>query len=201
MAEALRPATADSDGITNLWQFNDLYIAAAVGDELWIIDQHTAHERVLYEQILRRIQDKRPESQRLLFPESIDLEARDWEVFESSTEILTSLGFEVRPFGARTVLLEGSPTGLRMKNPVLLFRRVLEDLENARKGGEDLTRAAAASMACRSAVMSGDRLTREEMQGLFAQLMHTENPFSCPHGRPTMVKIPILDFDKKFCRA
>lgn len=201
MERALRPSSADSDGVTNLWQFNDLYIAAAVGDELWIIDQHTAHERVLYEQVLRRIQDNKPESQRLLFPESIDLEARDWDIFESSAEILASLGFEVRSFGTRTVLLEGVPTGLRMKNPVLLFRRVLEDLENARKGGEDLTRAAAASMACRAAVMSGDRLTREEMQGLFAQLMHTENPFSCPHGRPTMVKIPILDFDRKFCRA
>ena len=201
MEEALRAAPAESDGVTNLWQFNDVYIAAAVGDELWIIDQHTAHERVLYEQILRRIQDRKSESQRLLFPESIDLEARDWDVFESSAELLAAIGFEARTFGKRTILLEGVPNGLRMKNPVILFRRVLEDLENARHGGEDLTRAAAASMACRSAVMSGDRLKLEEMQMLFAQLMHTENPFSCPHGRPTMIKIPIIDFDKKFCRA
>jgi DNA mismatch repair protein MutL len=107
----------------------------------------------------------------------------------------------VRPFGQRTILLEGIPTGLRVKNPVLLFRRILEDLEIAKRGGEDQLKAAAASAACRSAVMSGDRLKPEEMQALFARLMHTENPFSCPHGRPTMVKIPIFDFDKKFCRA
>ena len=193
--------TPIADGVTNLWQFNDLYIITAVGEELWIIDQHTAHERVLYEEILKRMQAGTPETQRLLFPESIDLEAREWDVFESSGELLASLGFEIRPFGTRTVLLEGVATGMRMKNPVLLFRRVLEDLETARRAGEDLTRAAAASMACRSAVMAGDRLQLEEMQGLFARLMHTENPFSCPHGRPTMVKIPIAEFDKKFCRT
>ncbi|MEW5873952.1 MAG: DNA mismatch repair endonuclease MutL, partial [Candidatus Zixiibacteriota bacterium] len=198
--DASSASPSEHDDITNLWQFNDLYIIAAVGEELWVIDQHTAHERVLYEEILRRIHERKPDIQRLLFPESVDLEAREWEVYESSAELLASLGFEVRPFGSRTVLLEGIPTGLRLKNPVLLFRRVLEDLESARRGGEDLTRAAAASMACRSAVMSGDRLNLAEMQGLFARLMHTENPFSCPHGRPTMVKIPIADFDKKFCR-
>jgi DNA mismatch repair protein MutL len=201
MAAALRPTPDATGTVSNLWQFNDVYIAAAVGEELWIIDQHTAHERILYEQILRRIHDRKADTQRLLFPESIDLEAREWEVFSESEELLSGLGFEAREFGARTVLLEGIPTGLRAKNPVVLFRRVLEDLENARRGGEDLTRAAAASMACRSAVMAGDRLKPEEMQALFAQLMHTENPFSCPHGRPTMVKIPITDFDKKFCRA
>jgi DNA mismatch repair protein MutL len=201
MEAALRHDPGATDTVSHLWQFNDVYIAAAVGEELWIIDQHTAHERILYEQILRRIHDHKADTQRLLFPESIDLEAREWEVFTESGELLGSLGFEAREFGTRTVLLEGIPTGLRAKNPVILFRRVLEDLEYARRGGEDLTRAAAASMACRSAVMAGDRLKPEEMQALFAQLMHTENPFSCPHGRPTMVKIPITDFDKKFCRA
>lgn len=200
-APEARRAPFEADGVTNLWQFNDLYIVAAVGDELWVIDQHTAHERVLYEEILQRIHSRKPDTQRMLFPESIDLEAREWETFESSLELLATLGFEVRAFGTRTVLLEGVPTNLRVKNPVTLFRRVLEDLDSAQRGGEDMTRAAAASMACRSAVMSGDRLKPVEMQTLFARLMHTENPFSCPHGRPTMVKIPILEFDKKFCRA
>lgn len=187
--------------ISNFWQFRDLYIVTVVGEELWVIDQHTAHERILYEEILRRAMRRKPETQRMLFPESIDLEAREWQVYEQAVEIIISLGFEARPFGQRTVLLEGIPTGLRVKNPVLLFRRILEDLEIAKRGGEDQLKAAAASAACRSAVMSGDRLKPEEMQALFARLMHTENPFSCPHGRPTMVKIPIFDFDKKFCRA
>ncbi len=185
----------------NFWQFRDLYIVTVVGEELWVIDQHTAHERILYEEILRRALTRKPETQRMLFPESIDLEPREWQVYEQAAEVITSLGFEVRPFGQRTVLLEGIPTGLRVKNPILLFRRILEDVEIAKRGGEDLLKAAAASAACRSAVMSGDRLKPEEMQGLFARLMHTENPFSCPHGRPVMVKIPIFDFDKKFCRA
>ncbi len=190
-----------ADGVTNLWQFNDVYIVAAVGEELWVIDQHTAHERVLYEEILGHIHSRHPDTQRLLFPETFEIEAAEWETFESSEELLAALGFEVRPFGSRTVLLEGVPNNMRIKNPVHLFRRVLEDIDQARRGGEDITKAAAASMACRSAVMAGDRLKHEEMQTLFARLMHTENPFSCPHGRPTMVKIPFLEFDKKFCRA
>ena len=190
-----------ADGVSNLWQFRDLYIIAEVGDELWVIDQHTAHERVLYEEILIRVQKRAPETQRLLFPESIDLSPSEWQSYESAGEILATLGFEVRPFGDRTVLLEGVPTGLRIRNPVLLFRRILDDIEMAQRAGADLTKAAAASAACRSAVMAGDRLKLEEMQTLFARLMHTENPFSCPHGRPTMVKIPISDFDRKFCRA
>ncbi len=195
-----RPSALVAD-ISNFWQFRDLYIVTVVGEELWVIDQHTAHERILYEEILRRAMRRKPETQRMLFPESIELESREWQVYERAAEIIASLGFEARPFGQRTVLLEGIPTGLRVKNPVLLFQRILEDIEIAKRGGEDQLKAAAASAACRSAVMSGDRLKAEEMQALFARLMHTENPFSCPHGRPTMVKIPIFDFDKKFCRA
>lgn len=198
--DALTPPRHVPD-VGNYWQFRDLYIVTVVGEELWVIDQHTAHERILYEEILRRALNRKPETQRMLFPESIDLEAREWQVYEQTGEIIATLGFEARPFGQRTVLLEGIPTGLRVKNPVILFRRILEDLDVAKRGGEDMLKAAAASAACRSAVMSGDRLKPEEMQALFARLMHTENPFSCPHGRPTMVKIPIFDFDKKFCRA
>ena len=195
-----RPSAQVAD-ISNFWQFRDLYIVTVVGEELWVIDQHTAHERILYEDILRKAMKRKPETQRMLFPESVELEMREWQVYEGAEQIITSLGFEARPFGQRAVLLEGIPTGLRVKNPVLLFRRILEDIEVAKRGGEDQLKAAAASAACRSAVMSGDRLKAEEMQVLFARLMHTENPFSCPHGRPTMVKIPIFDFDKKFCRA
>lgn len=201
-AQSSVPTSATSvPDVSNFWQFRDLYIVTVVGEELWVIDQHTAHERILYEEILRRAMKRKPETQRMLFPESIDLEPREWQVYEHATDVMTSLGFEVRPFGQRTVLLEGIPTGLRVKNPILLFRRILEDLEIAKHGGEDQLKATAASAACRSAVMSGDRLKPEEMRALFARLMHTENPFSCPHGRPVMVKIPIFDFDKKFCRA
>ncbi|HSH00069.1 MAG TPA: DNA mismatch repair endonuclease MutL, partial [candidate division Zixibacteria bacterium] len=197
---SLTHAAMQADGVTNLWQFNDVYIATVVGDELWIIDQHTAHERVQYERLLRRMDERKVESQQLLFAETVELEPAVWPVFEESQATLNALGFQVREFGTRTVILEGVPIGLRVKNPVTLFRRVIEDIETARRAGEDLRKAAAASTACRSSVMAGDRLKTGEMQALFAALMHTENPFSCPHGRPTMVKIPIDDFDKKFCR-
>ena len=110
------------------------------------------------------------------------------------------MGFGVRPFGQRVVLLEGVPTTLKHKNPVTLFRWVLDDLTAAAKAGEDLKKRAAASYACRAAVMAGDRLTVPEMRMLFRRLFECQSPFVCPHGRPTLVRIPMIEFDKKFCR-
>jgi len=204
-----KPATAteraeddigDTAGVDDLWQFNNLYILARVGDDLMVIDQHSAHERILYEEILAALDGAPPQSQRLLFPESVELEAFEYETFEKNTGIFSGMGFAVRPFGQRVVLLEGAPTGLKQKNPVALFRWVLDDVVSAVKAGEDLKKRAAASYACRAAVMAGDSLTQPEMRALFRQLFECKSPFVCPHGRPTLVRVPMIEFDKKFCR-
>ena len=194
------PSVIDTRGIDDLWQFNNVYILARIGDDLMIIDQHSAHERVLYEDILRTLDGGPAQVQRLLFPESVELQATEFETFEQHAGIFTAMGFAVRPFGQRIVLIEGAPSGLKQKNPVALFRWVLDDLVAAVKAGEDLKQRAAASYACRAAVMAGDPLTGPEMRALFRRLFECENPFVCPHGRPTLVRIPIIEFDKKFCR-
>lgn len=190
----------ETAGIDDLWQFNHLYIMARVGEDLMVVDQHSAHERILYEEILARFDGAPPESQRLLFPESIELEAYEYETFEKNIDIFAEIGFAVRPFGNRVVLLEGVPVGLKQRNPVGLFRWVLDDLVSAVKAGDDLKKRAAASYACRAAVMAGDPLTRPEMRAIFQQLFECTNPFVCPHGRPTLVRVPMIEFDKKFCR-
>jgi len=200
VSEGIGQEIGSTEGVENLWQFNNLYILAHVGDDLMIIDQHTAHERILYEEVLRKLDGEPPQSQQVLFPESVELEAFEYETFQNNPGIFTSMGFAVKPFGQRVVLIEAAPVGLKQKNPVSLFRWVLDDLTAAIKAGEDLKKRAAASYACRAAVMSGDSLTVPEMRALFRRLFECENPFVCPHGRPTMVRIPMIEFDKKFCR-
>lgn len=190
----------ETAGIDDLWQFNNLYILARVGDDLMVIDQHSAHERILYEEILAGFAGVKPQSQRLLFPESIELEAYEYETFEKNTGIFVEMGFAARSFGNRVILLEGVPVGLKHRNPVSLFRWVLDDLVSAIKAGDDLKKRAAASYACRAAVMAGDPLTRPEMRAIFQRLFECKNPFVCPHGRPTLVRVPLIEFDKKFCR-
>ncbi len=196
----LRPEIGDPRGVEDLWQFNNLYIMARVGDDLMVIDQHTMHERILYEAILAKLDGSPPETQRVLFPESVELEAYEYETFEKNIEVFIKMGFAVRPFGPRIVLIEGAPSGLRQKNPVNLFRWVLDDIVTAARAGEDIKKRAAASYACRAAVMAGDSLTLPEMRSLFRRLFECKNPFVCPHGRPTLVRIPMIEFDKKFCR-
>jgi len=198
--DSVKHDIGDTAGIDDLWQFNNLYILVRVGEDLMIIDQHSAHERILYEEMLDKLNGAPPESQRVLFPESIELEAFEYETFEKNTAIFSNIGFTVRPFGQRVVLIEGAPVALKQKNPVTLFRWVLDDLVAAVKAGEDLKKRAAASYACRAAVMAGDSLTQLEMRALFRQLFECRNPFVCPHGRPTLVRVPMIEFDKKFCR-
>lgn len=190
----------ETAGIDDLWQFNNLYILAPVGEDLMVVDQHSAHERILYEEILGRFDGATAQSQRLLFPESIELETYEYGTFEKNIDIFSEMGFAVRPFGNRVVLLEGMPVGLKQRNPVSLFRWVLDDLVSAVKAGDDLKKRAAASYACRAAVMAGDPLTKPEMRAIFQQLFECKNPFVCPHGRPTLVRVPMIEFDKKFCR-
>ncbi len=203
-APAPMPATenalGDVSGIEDLWQFHNLYILARAGEDLLIIDQHSAHERVLYEEILAKLEGAPPETQRLLFPESLDLEVIEYDTFEKNQGLLRNMGFSVREFGDQVVLLEGVPTGWKQKNPVKLFRWVLDDIIAAEKAGEDLKKSAAASYACRAAIMSGDPLTLPEMRALFRRLFACKNPYVCPHGRPTLVRVPMIEFDKKFCR-
>jgi DNA mismatch repair protein MutL len=183
------------------YQFAGVYIVAPVRDALIVMDQHTAHERILYEAVAERINVELTVTQNLLFPISIELEPAAYETFEPNQDLFSRAGFLVRPFGHRTVLLEGAPAVLRGKAPDRYFREVLDELASELKKGRDRLTALAASFACKAAVRAGDLLNEAEMAALFDQLFATRNPYSCPHGRPTVVRIPKEELDRKFGRA
>ncbi len=189
------------DGIRLIGRFADLYLVLQAGNDLFIVDQHTAHERVLYEEAVKRIDNQALVGQHLLLPVQVELSPEQLAVFTEASEILNRSGFVVSPFGGRMVNIETVPLILTRRSPETVFRKVLDDLSSLRAGGYDLKKAIAQSVACRAAVMSGDRLTDEEAVGLLHRLLQCENMYSCPHGRPTFIRISQTDLDRQFGRC
>lgn len=190
-----------SDGFNLVGRFANLYLLLQSGENLYIVDQHTAHERVLYEETLDRIENQSLNGQNLLFPVQIELSPEQLAVFEESLEMLNRSGFKVSEFGGRTVNIEAVPIVLARKSPEKMFLKIIDDLASLRKAGCDLIKAMAQSIACRSAVMSGDKLSDQEATHLITSLLNCRDKYSCPHGRPTFIKISKDDLDKQFGRG
>jgi DNA mismatch repair protein MutL len=190
-----------SDGIRLVGRFSDLYLVLQAGDDLYIVDQHTAHERVLYEEILKRIESHSVVGQMLLLPVQVDLNPEQLAVFDEALPLLNQSGFSVTHFGGRMINIESVPTILARKSPEKMILKLIDDLSSLRKAGQDMKKAMAQSIACRGAVMSGDRLTDNEAVGLLIRPLQCENKYSCPHGRPTFIRISRPDLDKQFGRA
>jgi DNA mismatch repair protein MutL len=182
-------------------QFDRTYIIAHADDALLILDQHTAHERVLFEAVLRGLHADLTTTQSLLFAQSLELDAELFAIFEAQSDLFLRAGFQARVFGTRTVLLEGAPAVLGGKSPERCFREVLDSLASELRSGRDRLSAMAASFACRAAVRSGDLLSETEMAALFEKLFQSQEPLTCPHGRPTAVRIARSELDRKFGRA
>ncbi|MDD3730803.1 MAG: hypothetical protein PHU88_00290, partial [candidate division Zixibacteria bacterium] len=192
---------AEPEEISLTGKFADLYLLCKTGDKLYIIDQHAAHERILYEDMLRRLDNHAVVAQQLLFPVPVELSPEQLACFEEFMDLINRSGFTVSAFGGRMVNIEAVPTILGRKDPEIIIRQILDDLAALKKAGQDIKKAMAQSLACRAAVMAGDRLSDEEALGLVRQLMHCENPYSCPHGRPTFIKVSREDLDRQFGRC
>lgn len=190
-----------TDGFNLVGRFANLYLLLQSGENLYIVDQHTAHERVLYEETLERIADQSIHGQNLLFPVQVELSPEQLAVFDESLEMLNKSGFMVSEFGGRTINIEAVPLVLAKKSPEKMFLKIIDDIASLRKAGCDLIKAMAQSIACRSAVMSGDRLNDQEATHLISSLLNCRDKYSCPHGRPTFIKISKEDLDKQFGRG
>jgi DNA mismatch repair protein MutL len=185
-----------------LGQIHDSFIIAAGRDGLWIIDQHVAHERILFEKVLRQQAEGRVERQQLLMPILLELTAGQQIEYARIADELERAGFDSEPFGNRTLAVKGAPAGV---GPADIERLVFEILEIAeselRKVSlDDLRRAMAASIACRAAIKINMRLDQSKMAWLLNELAATECPMSCPHGRPIALRYSTRDILKSFHR-
>ena len=171
-------------------------------DKLYFIDQHAAHEKVNYERLINAHREKKVYSQRLSPPLIVSLSAAEQEVFYGSEEIFKQLGFEVSHFGGKDFALHTVPMELYRKDETGLFMDILNDLclRGNIKGLPGAVERVCASVACRSAVKGGDVISKEEMEQILDDLLTLDNPYHCPHGRPTMFSVTRTEIEKRFKR-
>jgi DNA mismatch repair protein MutL len=185
-----------------LGQIHDSFIIAAGRDGLWIIDQHVAHERILFEQVLAARSKGGVESQRLLVPHVIGLSAAQQIEYARIADELNTLGFETEPFGNKTIAVKAAPAGIGPADIEKVMFEILEIAEKElRKASlDDLRRAMAASIACRAAIKINMRLDHAKIDWLLRALAATSCPMSCPHGRPIALRYATRDILKNFHR-
>jgi len=185
-----------------LGQLRESFILAVNDEGLWIVDQHVAHERVLFEKILREREVERVQRQQLLMPMLIDLQPHQMVLFARIAEELERNGFEAEPFGPRTIAVKAAPVGLAGKELERTLMEVLEQTEREAQSQnlETLRTRIAASIACHSAIKVNMPLDAKRMEWLLAELAKTEHPTSCPHGRPIALRYSWKDIQKAFQR-
>lgn len=191
-----------SDGkplIVPLAQIMNTYILAESGGNLLLIDQHAASERIVYETVLKAIQTGKEISQRLLTPMVIHLSASEVKALEENRETLDGAGFVIEPFGKGSHALRSIPTVLGVAQGESAFRNILGDLGRmapSKKVGLDVIWR----VACHTAIRAGEPLSENQMRSLVSELLRTESPYTCEHGRPTMVGLSPVDLEKLFKR-
>ncbi len=183
-----------------IWQVHNKYILSQINNGIAIIDQHVAHERVLYEEALQDMDQNKGSSQQLLFPATQEFSADDYTVLVDIIPSLNTLGFRLREFGPQTVLVEAVPTGMRGGSEGIILKEIIDYYRENRVFDYSPSKRLAASYSCKAAVKAGDPLTEEEMRVLVDRLFATENPFYCPHGRPIIINLSIDELDKRFER-
>ena len=197
MEEVARLAPADD---SLYWQFNHTFVFIQVRGGVVVIDQHAAHERIIFDRGMRLLEDAASPSQQILFSIPIDLSLRELEVFRSSRDVFQKLGFTLEPFGGTSILVRGYPQGIRNWSDGRLLLQIFDDILADRAPGDTHTEKLVASYACRSAIKAGQRLSLEEMKLLADQLFAVENPYSCPHGRPTIHRLSLDEIERWFHR-
>jgi DNA mismatch repair protein MutL len=198
-----RPVTDDAIlPMKPLGQFRHTYILAVDQDGIAIIDQHVAHERVLYERIYERLTSGRLQSQRMLTPLVFELDASQVAGIEAHMADLERLGFEVAPFGGKSVRVSAMPSLIGVQDVEPTLRALGQDLEGFDRAGrvDDVLKHIAATMACHAAVKANDPLPLEKMQFILDELHATAYSTVCPHGRPVMLRITRREIEKSFQR-
>ena len=186
-----------------LGQVSSSYIVAVNSEGLWLVDQHVAHERILFEQHLQARRAGQVTGQRLLVPLMIELSPRQLVIAEQISEELAANGFEVTPMGPREVAVQAAPAPVSAPDVERLLREILDSVEreNQAISIETLQAKIAASTACHAAIKVNTPPDPPRMEWLLTELAKTECPMSCPHGRPVVLRYSMRDIEKAFKRA
>ena len=182
-------------------QFNKMYILAEYEDILYIIDQHAAHEKILFEKYLKNIEEGDIVVQQLLVPILIDLTTDDYCYYDENSEIFSKAGFIIENFGGNTISIKEVPYFLGKLDARNLFMNILDNIKSLGSGKTtEVKYNRIATLACKAAVKANNYLNNAEMEKLINDLRYLDDPFHCPHGRPVIIKFTNYDLDKKFRR-
>ena len=178
------------------------YIILEIGQEMYILDQHAAHERIMYEKVKKNYySDEVKDSQLLLLPDVITLTHKEMDIAKENIPMFEKAGFTLEEFGENTIKLTGVPTICLDLDTKELFLETLDEINTvARTAKQEKEEKFIATVACKSAVKANMALTREEVEKLMDELLKLPNPFTCPHGRPTVIKMTKYDIERKFAR-
>ena len=178
------------------------YIIVEIKEDLYIIDQHAAHERIMYEKIKKNYyNDTNKDSQLMLLPDVITLTNKEMGIYKDNKELFVKAGFIVEEFGENTLKLSGVPNILLEVETKELFMESLDEINTvARTAKQEIEEKFIATVACKAAVKAHMVLAREEVEKLLNELLMLPNPFTCPHGRPTAIRMTKNDIEKKFSR-
>ena len=196
------PTLASLSTLKPLGQIRNSFILAVNEDGLWIVDQHVAHERVLFERVLKQRAAQRVESQRLLMPIVSELSPAQQAVFAEISDELQHNGFEAEPFGARSVAVKVAPAGVEAAAVETMLHELLDQFsrEEQSLNLEKIRARIAASIACHAAIKVNMPLEQHKMEWLLAELAKTDHPYACPHGRPVVLRYSMKDIQKAFKR-
>ena len=178
------------------------YIILEIGKEMYILDQHAAHERIMYEKVKKNYySDTAKDSQMLLLPDVITLTHKEMDIAKENMKMFEQAGFSLEEFGENTIKLTGVPTVCIDLDTKELFLETLDEINTvARTAKQEKEEKFIATVACKAAVKANMALTREEVETLMDKLLELPNPFTCPHGRPTVIKMTKYDIERKFAR-
>ena len=204
--QAPSPASGKHDSHQQQFQIigvlSKLYVLMENADGLVLVDQHAAHERVLFEELRRRMEEQGVPTQKLLLPQTFDVPPRDADWIEHNLSVLQRMGIGIESFGPDTFKIDSVPSFLNVSDPVQFMRKVIDDLKStgnstsAMRLGEEMI----ATTVCRHAVKANDPLRYPEVEKLIRDLLDCDLPYCCPHGRPTMIQISLAELEKKFGR-
>ena len=166
-----------------------------------VIDQHVAHERILYEKAMNSFDADIPFSQQLLFAQTVQVDPSDYQLLKEIDPYLTKLGFELKFFSKNTIVIDGVPSDIKIGMEIETLKEILREYRNNEQEKKlEQKDNIAKSFSCHAAIKAGDKLNEQEMRVLVDELFATSMPYVCPHGRPIIIKIPLSEFDKRFGR-
>ncbi|MDO4623273.1 MAG: DNA mismatch repair protein MutL, partial [Eubacteriales bacterium] len=181
-------------------QVFDTYVMVEYKEALYIIDQHAAHEKVNYERMMKNFREKKVLSQNLFPAIILDLSTREAELVQKHLSIFAGLGYEIEHFGGKTWKVSAVPTNLYSVASRRLLIEIIDQLDELGELSPAVITQKLASMSCKAAVKGNNQLSRVEMEALIAELLTLDDPYHCPHGRPTIVSMSHYELDKKFKR-